>query len=56
MNTMMEHMVDPAQQQTQASTKTLMEEICSQENMNQAYKRVGSNKGAPRIDGMKVDE
>ncbi|WP_241760969.1 group II intron reverse transcriptase/maturase [Rickettsia endosymbiont of Ixodes scapularis] len=53
---MMEHMVDPAQQQNQALTKTLMEEICSQENMNRAYKRVVSNKGAPGIDGMKVDE
>jgi RNA-directed DNA polymerase len=52
----MEHMVNPAQQQKQALTKPLMEEICSKENMNRAYKRVISNKGAPGIDGMRVDE
>jgi RNA-directed DNA polymerase len=52
-NTIMEHMVNPAQQQKQALTKPLMEEICSKENMNRAYKRVISNKGAPGIDGMR---
>ncbi len=44
--------MNPAQQQKQALTKP----ICSKENMNRAYKRVVSNKGAPGIDGMRVDE
>jgi RNA-directed DNA polymerase len=34
----------------------LMEKICSKANLNQAYKRVKSNKGAPGIDGMSIDE
>src|SRR5690606_20501826 len=34
----------------------LMERICEGENLNQAYKRVVSNGGAPGIDGMKVEE
>ena len=35
---------------------SLMEKICDRKNLNQAYKRVKSNKGAPGIDGMTVDE
>ena len=45
----MEHMVNPAQAQKQALTEHLMEEVCSQDNMNRAYKRVVSNKGAPGV-------
>ena len=38
-----------------ALTDRLMEEICRPENLNRAYKRVKANKGAPGIDGMRVD-
>lgn len=34
----------------------LLERILSRENMTRAFKRVKSNKGAPGIDGMHVDE
>lgn len=34
----------------------LMEEVCSRANCERAYKRVKSNKGAPGIDGMTVEE
>jgi RNA-directed DNA polymerase len=34
----------------------LLEKIVGKENMNQAFKRVKSNKGAHGIDGMGVDE
>lgn len=34
----------------------LLEGILSRENLNRAYKRVKSNKGAPGIDGMTVEE
>lgn len=34
----------------------LMEKICCKANLNQAYKRVKANKGAPGIDGLTVDE
>jgi len=50
------------QQTHMASTKTedlatdLMEKICNRANLNRAYKRVKSNKGAPGIDGMTVEE
>lgn len=50
------------QQTTEALSKTedlmtnLMERISLSANLNQAYKRVKSNKGAPGIDGMTVDE
>lgn len=33
-----------------------MEEICERENLKRALKRVKTNKGAPGIDGMKVEE
>jgi RNA-directed DNA polymerase len=38
------------------TSERLMEEICEPENMMKALKRVQGNKGAPGIDGMKVDE
>ena len=34
----------------------LMSVVCSRDNLNRAYKRVKSNKGAPGIDGMTVKE
>jgi RNA-directed DNA polymerase len=37
-------------------TMYLMEKICDRENLNQAYKRVKANKGAPGVDKMTVDE
>jgi RNA-directed DNA polymerase len=37
-------------------TDCLMEKICESRNLNQAYKRVKSNKGAPGIDGITVDD
>lgn len=39
-----------------ALTNCLMEKICDRNNLNQAYKRVKSNKGAPGIDGMTVND
>lgn len=36
--------------------QNLMEVVCSKDNLNRAYKRVKSNKGAPGIDGMNVEE
>jgi len=41
---------------TGSTTTTLMEEILQRENLLKALKRVRSNKGAPGIDGMTVDE
>jgi len=38
------------------SGERLLEEIVDRDNLNQAYKRVKSNKGAHGIDGMGVDE
>ncbi len=34
----------------------LMEKICSRANLNRAYKRVKTNKGAPGVDGINVNE
>ncbi len=46
-----------AQDQKQAlKTTQLMEMVCHPQNLEWAYKRVVSNKGAPGIDGMKVSE
>ena len=39
-----------------ASTERLLEEVCEDENLKQALKRVQSNKGSPGVDGMTVDE
>jgi RNA-directed DNA polymerase len=41
---------DPAR----ALTEHLMEEACQRDNLNQAYRRVKSNKGAPGVDGMTI--
>src|SRR5512139_2136991 len=42
--------------ETQPGAKVLMEEVLRRENMLRALRRVRSNKGAPGIDGMTVEE
>lgn len=39
-----------------ALTQSMMEEVCKPDNLNQAYKRVKANKGAPGIDRMTVGD
>jgi RNA-directed DNA polymerase len=39
-----------------ALTACLLEEVCQRENLNQAYRRVKANKGAPGVDGPTVGE
>ena len=34
----------------------LMEEVVSRPNMTKAYKKVVANKGAPGVDGMKIED
>jgi len=41
---------------TDLSAEGMLEEILDKDNMNKAFKRVKSNKGAGGIDGMEVDE
>src|SRR5665647_659640 len=41
---------------TNFQTDELMEQILQSENLNKAYKKVKSNKGAGGVDGMSVDE
>ena len=41
---------------TDFQTDKLLEKILSNNNLNQAFKKVKSNKGAGGVDGMKVDE
>ena len=41
---------------TDFQTDKLLENILSNDNLNQAFKKVKSNKGAGGVDGMKVDE
>jgi RNA-directed DNA polymerase len=43
-----------AHEQMRALTQNLMERICEPSNLNEAVKRVRSNKGSPGIDGMSV--
>ena len=43
---------DPAR----ALTEHLMEEVCQRENLNQAYRRVKSNQGAPGVDRMTIQD
>jgi RNA-directed DNA polymerase len=39
-----------------AYEERLMEEVCQSENLEQAWKRVRRNKGAPGVDGMTIDD
>ena len=39
-----------------AWTEQLMEEVCDRENLQRAWKRVRSNKGAPGVDGMTIND
>ena len=41
---------------TCALAMNLMESICSRANLNQAYKRVKANKGAPGVDGLTIKD
>ena len=41
---------------TDVQTDKLMERILQKDNLNKAYKKVKSNKGAGGVDGMNVDE
>ena len=51
-----ERQADAAWQRERALTRGLMEKIASSANLNQAYKRVKANKGAPGVDGMTVSD
>ena len=46
----------PAWDKERALTMQIMERVCERTNLNQAYKRVKANAGAPGSDGMTVDE
>jgi RNA-directed DNA polymerase len=39
-----------------ATGKSLMEEVCERENLEQAWHRVRSNGGSPGVDGRTIDE
>ena len=45
-----------AMDQARALTQHLMEEVANRENLNQAYRRVKANQGAPGVDGMTIAE
>ena len=45
-----------SQERDEQDGADLLERILARENLNRAYKRVKSNKGAPGIDGMSVEE
>ena len=45
----------PANKGKRALTYDLMERVCEPSNLNRAYKRVKSNRGAPGIDGMTIE-
>src|SRR5215469_13289988 len=51
-----ERQADTAWQRERALTRELMEKIASSANLNQAYKRVKANQGAPGVDGMTVSD
>jgi RNA-directed DNA polymerase len=51
-----ERQADTAGPRERALTRELMEKIASSANLNQAYKRVKANHGAPGVDGMTVTD
>ena len=48
--------VRPENGERAVRTPNLLERILSRDNLNNAYKRVKANKGAPGVDGMTVEE
>ena len=48
--------VRPENGERTVRTPNLLERILSRDNLNNAYKRVKANKGAPGVDGMTVEE
>ena len=48
--------VQPGNEETASRSRKLLEAILYKDNMNNAYKRVKANKGAPGVDGMTVEE
>lgn len=51
-----ESQASTASEPARALTDRLMEEVCQRENLNEAYRRVKANHGAPGIDGLTVDD
>lgn len=51
-----EQQIKKASHSDDSLTSCLMEQICKPANLNQAYKRVKANKGAPGTDGITIDE
>ena len=50
------HIITDISDGTIGSTDELLEQILQSDNLNKAYKKVKSNKGAGGVDGMSVDE
>lgn len=48
--------VRPGNEETAGRRQNLLEKILYKDNLNNAYKRVKANKGAPGVDGMTVEE
>lgn len=51
-----EQQIQKASNEPELLAENLMEKICERTNLNQAYERVKSNKGAGGIDGITVDD
>ena len=48
--------IHPGNEETAGRSRNLLEKILYRDNLNNAYKRVKANKGAPGVDGMTVEE